>query len=411
MLKIEYVNLADIKPNEYNPKLMTEKEAKDLEKSIVEFGIVDPLIVNGAENRRNILIGGHQRYNIYKKLNYEKAPVVYVDIADLEKEKELCVRLSKNTGQWDFDLLAGMDFDFLKNIGFESDYLDKIFQLEEDEFDAQKEYDAIKESTTKNGDLFQIGEHRLICGDSAKEEDIERLMGGEKSRLIFTDPPYNVGYSYDWRSDMHKGKVAHNFFSDKKTDQEYQQFITDVFKNGIEFTTEDANFYCWYASKHHSIVETGLKNAEWKISQQVIWMKNYPVLSCGQDYHRTFEPCLHGWKKNAKGKHFFSKIGNLRDIVNWEDFQGLFDLWFEKRDLLSEYKHPTQKPIKLAERAIKKSSEVNDIVLDFFGGSGSTLMACEQLKRKAYLVEIDPIYCDVIINRWEKFTNQKAIKI
>lgn len=407
-MEIKETPIEQLKPAEYNPRIMTEKQVNDLTESIKRFGLVDPIIVNQHEGRENIVVGGHQRLKIASNLGFKTIPVVYVNLPEKE-EKELNLRLNKNLGEWDWDLLANFEMEELKDVGFSSEEIDKFIGLEEDNFDAQAEYDKIVEPVSKLGDLWQLGEHRLLCGDSTQKASYEAILGQKRASMVFTDPPYNVGYSYDWRSDMHKGKkVAHRFFSDKKTEKQYSDFIKNVFVNCFDFCKDNSNFYCWYASKFHAIVENAIKEAGWKISQQLIWMKNYPVLSSGQDFHRTFEPCLHGWKGKA---HFYNKIGNLRDIINWEDFHDLFDVWFEKRDKLGDYKHPTQKPIKLAERALKKSSKSGDIILEPFCGSGSTLIACEQLKRNCYAIELDPIYCDVIIKRYELFTSNKATKI
>ena len=298
----------------------------------------------------------------------------------------------------------------MKIAGFESEELDRFLDLKEDDFDAQAEYDKITEPTTKLGDLYQLGEHRLLCADSTKKESYERLMGDEKAQMVFTDPPYNVGYDYDWCSHLHKGKkVKHNFFNDKKTDEDYYKFIKEVFINAYEFVKDNGSFYCWYASKHHTLVERGLIDSGWLISQVLTWIKNYPVLSISQDFHRTQEPCLHGWKKGKK--HFHAKLYTLRDVINWEDLDGLLDSWYEKRDKLADYKHPTQKPVRLAERALKMSSMVDGIILECFNGSGSTIIACQQMDRKCYAIELDPIYVDVAIKRWELFTGKKAEKV
>ena len=170
-LKIEYIPIKNLRPNEYNPKGMTKKEAEDLKRSIVEFGIVDPLIVNEAKGREGVIIGGHQRHSIYQQLKYEQVPVVWLNISDLKKEQELCLRLSKNIGSWDFDELANFEEDLLKNIGFESDELDNIFQLDNEKDDEVPELP--KKAKSKAGDLFQLGNHRLLCADATKKENVE----------------------------------------------------------------------------------------------------------------------------------------------------------------------------------------------------------------------------------------------
>lgn len=408
-MQIVEVPIQNLKSAEYNPRQMTEKQIKDLTESIKEFGLVDPLIVNSHKGRENVVVGGHQRLKIALQEGFKTIPVVYIDL-DEKSEQKLNLRLNRNLGEWNYDLLANFGKEELLNVGFTNEELDKIFNLEEDNFDAQAEYDQIVEPTTKLGDLYQLGSHRLLCGDSTQPEAVSRVMGGVLADMVFTDPPYNVNYDYDWRSDLHKGKkVKHNFFNDKKSDDDYYKFIKDVFTNAYNFTKDNANFYCWYASRHHTLVERGLIDSKWLISQVISWIKNYPVLSISQDFHRTQEPCLHGWKKGKK--HFHNNIHNFRDIINWDELDELLDIWYEKRDLLMDYKHPTQKPIRLAERAIKMSSTINGVILECFNGSGSTMMACEQLQRKCYAIELDPIYIDVAIKRWELYTNKKAIKL
>ena len=198
-LKIEYISIELLRPNEYNPKQMNEKEAMDLEKSIVEFGIVDPLIINKAKGREEIIIGGHQRYKIYQKLKYEKVPVVYLNIPDLKKEQELCLRLSKNVGSWDFGELANFSEEMLKDTGWSGDELDEVFGLEKTEdFDVEKEIQRVlkeKERRVKLGDLWQLGEHRLIVGSCTDKENWKKLLGEERFDFCFTDPPYKLAYA------------------------------------------------------------------------------------------------------------------------------------------------------------------------------------------------------------------------
>ena len=413
----------EIKPYGKNPKKHPEIQLKAIAKSIKEFGWQQPIVID----KNNTIIVGHGRWFAYEKYKDEmKLPEPEIKKAgNLTKQQVGAYRLADNKlneSDWDMGLavqeLKELDDYHFDLTGFS---LDDLKSLEEDDFDAQAEYDKIYEPLSKLGDLWQLGEHRLLCGDSTQKASYEELFatqgrsgtvrdGQLLADMIFTDPPYNVGYDYDWLSSLHKGKkVKHNFFSDKKSDEDYYKFIKDVFKNSFDYSKETASFYCWYASKHHILVERGIKDAGWLVSQLLIWIKNYPVLSLGQDFHRTQEPCLHGWKKGKK--HFRNKLGNLRDVINWDDLDGLLDIWYEKRDKLADYKHPTQKPIRLAERALKKSSRVGDIILEMFTGSGSTLLACEQLKRKMYGIELDPIYCDVIIKRYEQYTGKKAKRL
>lgn len=414
-MEIVEVPISELKPSEYNPRQMTEKQVEDLTNSIKEFGLVDPIIVNRHPGRENVVVGGHQRLKIASVLGFQTVPVVYVDL-DEKRERELNLRLNKNLGEWDWNMLANFDKEELLNVGFRSEELDKIFNVKEDEFDADKEYEKIEEPKTKLGDLYKLGEHRLLCGDSTKKESFERLMGGEKAQMVFTDPPYNVNYKYDWRRALHKGKKVKNTitsFRDKWTPEDYKKLIYDVFKNCFDFSFDSATFYCWHATKTEQEVRSGIEEAGWHFSQTLIWLKENIILALGQDYQRIYEPCYFGWKKGKK--RFVNRVftNKFRDAfsLNYEDFTDWLDVVYQKRDKLSDYIHSTQKPVRLAERALKKHSERGSIILEPFNGSGSTMIACEQLNRKCYAIELDPKFVDVAIKRWEQFTGQKAIKL
>ena len=412
-MKVIEVPLQDLKEAEYNPRQMTEKQVKDLTESIKQFGLVDPIIVNNHKGRKNVVVGGHQRLKIASILGLKTIPVVYVNL-DEKRERELNLRLNRNLGEWDYNLLANFNEKELLNVGFTSEELDKMFNLEEDEFDADKEYDQIVEPQTKEGDLYQLGNHRLLCGDSTKEESFKKLMGNEKAQLVFADPPYNVGYDYwGFRGTRKHGVKSKKTFNDKKTPEQYRDFINKVFKECFSFSKESSSIYCWHASKMEYPVRLGLENSGWHISQTILWLKNQLTPSPGQDYNRIYEPCYFGWK--LKEKHFINKrfTGKWDEkiILDRNDFKELLDIMYERKDLIKNYQHPTQKPVRLAERAIKKHSNRDDIVLEPFNGSGSTMMACEQLERKCYAIELDPKFVDVAIKRWEQYTNNKAVKI
>ncbi len=371
------------------------------------------LIGQRAEGRENVIIGGHFRWRVAKKMGIKKVPVVYVSL-DIDREKELNLRLNKNTGEWDWDLLADLDRALLEDVGWGNEEIDSIFRLEveEDEFDTEGEYEKITKPRAKEGDVYQLGNHRLMCGDATNEEHIRRLMGKEKARLIFTDPPYNVDYKSPGGLDYNSRKFGGSggaIFNDNKTDDEAIEFYTKALKNLYSFSTEDVTIYWWFANRNNWINRIAFKNAGWHMSQIIIWLKNSMVFSRGQDYHRQYEPCMVGWKE--KHSHYKNKeISDLKDVFNldFDDFEEMIDVWYEHRDNTQEYVHPTQKPVRLGERAIKRNSELGDVVLDVFGGSGSTLIATEQLGRKCYMMELDPKYVDVIIRRWGEFTGKKA---
>ena len=415
-IEIVRVKVEELNPAPYNPRKWSIKATKDLTDSIERYGLIDPIIVNSAEERKNVVIGGHFRLSIAKKLGYKEVPVIYIEIPDIEKEKELNLRLNRNNGEWDFSLLKEFDSSFLLEVGFESEEIDKIFAIEidEDDFDAQKEYDKIKEPVAKYGDIYALGGHRLMCGSSESRDDFERLMDGKLAHLIFTDPPYNVDYhapgGLDYDSKKYGG--SGQIMNDNKSDKDCLDFYTNTLKNLYDFSMSDVTIYWWFANTNTIINQQSFKITGWKFSQIIIWLKNSMVFSRGQDYHRCYEPCMLGWKKGQR--HYRNKmINNLKDVfsLDQQDFSELIDVWYQRRDNVQEYVHPTQKPVKLAERAIKKNSKMGDIVLDAFGGSGSTLIACEQMERSAYLMELDAKFVDVIIARYERFTGKKAVKL
>ncbi len=273
-----------------------------------------------------------------------------------------------NESEWLMDLVIE-ELKDLKLKGFDSSVTgfdrNLVMDVHEDDFDAKKEYEQIKEPTTKKGEIFQLGRHRLMCGDSTKQVDFEKLLDGKKARLIFTDPPYNVDYKSPRGLDYNStkfGGTGGKIFNDKKSDKDCVQFYTDVLKNLYDFSTDDATIYWWFANKNNWLNRMAFDNAQFHMSQIIIWLKNSMVFSQGQDYHRMYEPCMLGWKQ--KKKHFKNtKLNNLKDVFNLEvsDFSELMDVWYEKRDVTSQYVHPTQKPIRLPERALKKNSEVGDV--------------------------------------------------
>lgn len=407
-MKIEQVGREKLKPAEYNPRKMSDEQEKNLMESIKSFGIVDPIIVNKHKGRENIVIGGHQRLKIAEKFKIKKVPVVYVDLNE-QREKELNLRLNKNTGEWDWELLKEFDEKFLIDIGFDNNELDKLFpvQVDEDEFDVDKEVGKIEKPIIKQGEIYQLGRHRLMCGNSMIEKDVAKLMDGELGDLVFTDPPYNVNYSYHSRK--YHGKTI---FNDNMSNEEFEKFLTKVFKNMHKFTKKKMAWYVFCGYSTEPIFRKALDNASFYFQQQLVWIKEHFVMARGQAYHRVYEPFLFGKKK--KGTSYKNKeMMNSTDLLDldFDKFADRLDAWFINRDKVNEYKHPTQKPVRIADRSIRMSSERGAIVIDLFGGGGATLIACEQLDRKCRMMELDPIYAEVIIKRYEKFSNKKAKKL
>jgi len=314
-------------------------------------------------------------------------PCVYVNVPDEKKEKELNLWLNKNLGEWDMDLLANLDEDLLKDVGFTSEELDKIFQLDvEPDADNVPE---VRETNIKIGDMFQLGEHRLLCGDATQRIDVERLMNGQKADMVFTDPPYNVDYGAS-KNPRHK---IRNLVGDKQSTPQWVDFTQKLIEN-IKLFCKGGDCYIWGAPSPEGMrqrLQFCDNGFHW--SATIVWKKNRLVLTPAK-YQRLYEPCLYGWFDKS------SYCGTRKNV----------ELWEYDRPTSSE-NHPTMKPILLCEHGIFNSSSREDIVLDLFLGSGSTLIACERLNRKCYGMEIDPVYCQVIIDRWEQYTNQKSNKI
>lgn len=418
-LKIAYVPVNSLKPAEYNPRKWDEKAEAKLTESFSEYGIVDPFIVNKAKGRENILIGGHFRWHIAKKLGHEEVPVVFVDIPDLEKEKELNLRLNRNTGEWDFKLLAEFDIELLLDIGFDDSDLSVIWDeslgIEEDEFDVQKELEQIEDPKTKDGEMFQLGNHFLICGDSTDSETVQKLLGKNKINTIYSDPPYNLDYDYQkglGDTDKYKCKKV----DDKLSRAEYRKFLESTLLNALKHCEKDAHIFYWCDQKYIGLIQDlylkhGIEN-----KRVCLWIKNNQNATPQVAFNKCFEPCVYG----TIGKPYLSKKSlNFTEVLNPEvdtgnrtidDIMDLLDIWLVKRLPTSEYLHPTQKPVTLHEKPLKRCTKVGDNILDLFGGSGSTLIACEQLGRKVFLVEKDPRFCDVIIQRYLALNPNNHVK-
>jgi DNA modification methylase len=398
-IKIEYVNPAILKPSEYNPRKASQAQVEQLTESIKRFGLVDPIIANSAPTRKNIVIGGHFRLRIAQDLKHKTVPVVYVNIPDIKQEQELNIRLNKNTGEFDYDLLANFDESLLKDIGFDSKELDVIFQVDQKPED--DEVPEVKKTNIKRGDLFQLGEHRLLCGDSLLKADFDKLMNGKKTPLIFTDPPYGVSYG-----DKNKflntiapaNRIQENIVNDTMTEDETNKFWKSYFTLAKNYLAKIHSYYIFSPQIQGMMMMMMMMMmmSGMPYRHVLIWVKNNHVLG-RTDYNYKHEPMLYGWTK--EGTHKFYGGGSQ-----------ITSVWTFDKPHQSKL-HPTMKPVELIENAILNSSKRNDIVLDSFLGSGSTLIACQKTNRICYGMEIDPHYTQVSINRWQDFTNQKAKKL
>ena len=382
-MNIEKKNVKDLLPADYNPRKDLQPgdpEYEKLKRSIEQFGYVEPVIWNKQTGR---VVGGHQRLKVLIDTGITEVDVVVVDM-DTEKEKALNIALNKISGEWDTDKLAlviadlqGADFD-VSLTGFEPEELDDLFRddvkdgIREDDFDVEAE--LAKPVFSKAGDLWLLGNHRLYCGDSTKAETYELLLSGKKAQLVVTDPPYNVDYQGS------AGKIK----NDKMAEDVFEQFLFDAYSQMHDNMTDDASIYVFHSDSHGLAFRKAFEDAGFYLSGCCIWKKQSLVLG-RSPYQWQHEPVLFGWKK--KGKHQW--YTGRKESTIWE-----FDKPKKNAD------HPTMKPVALVAYPIMNSSMTGCSVLDPFGGSGSTLIACEQTGRICYTVELDEKFCDVIVKRY-----------
>jgi DNA modification methylase len=425
-LEVIEVSISELQPSPYNPRKWSKHSRDSLRKSLEEFGLVDPILVNSAPSRFNRVIGGHFRLEIAKELGYKVVPVVYINIEDELREKELCLRLNQNTGDWDIDLLKDFDPTLLFDIGFTEEELSGIFddhiELENDEYQKEDEKDEDIEVKVKPGDLYLLGNHRLICGDSTKLETIDSmfsLYGTTKefklADTIYTDPIFNISLDYD-KGVSGKGSYGGTKVkNDAKSDEDYKEFLDSVVKNALKFTSKNAHLFFYCDQKYIWLLQQLYKENGIKNQRVALWIKNNFSLTPNIAFNKAYEACPYGTIGNPYLNP--SQTKNI-EILNKEishgnrtieDILDVIDIWLVKRLHTSEYIHATEKPVELHEKPLKRCTKAGDIVLDLFGGSGSTLIACEQLKRICYMVEIDPLFCQKIINRFEETIGTKAV--
>ena len=323
------------------------------------------------------------------------------------------------TGDWDFEKLKAFDIDTLLNIGFDEDTLsslwDENLETEDDDFDVEKELPKSRRPKPKPGDLFALGSHKLICGDCHDPEVVKKLFGKDKASVIFSDPIYNI--DLDYNGGIGGKKQYGGTVKDKMSDDEYFNFLRKSLENALAVSKDDRHIFYWCDQLRIGMLQQIYKELGIENKRVCMWVKNSQNPTPNVAFNKCYEPCVYG----AKGSPTLGKnIKNLNEIINKEistgnrlidDILDLWDIWLVKRLAGNEYEHPTMKPPTLYEKALRRCSNPGDIILDSFAGSGSLLIAAEQLKRKAYLVEIEPIFCDLIINRYETYAKQKAKKL
>ena len=374
-------------PASYNPRKKLkpgDAEYEKIKNSITEFGYVDPIIVNSDMT----IIGGHQRWSVLKALGYDEVDCVVIEI-DKTKEKALNIALNKVTGEWNKKLLAdlikdlqSLDYD-VSMTGFEPPEIDELFNdvhskdVKDDKFDLDRALDD--EAFVKSGDVWLLGRHRLMCGDSTKPDNISILMNGKKANLCITDPPYNCSY---------EGGTGMRIMNDNWSDsQKFYQFLLDAFKNAYGSMADGAAIYVFHSDAEKVNFFNAVVDAGFHYSTTCIWVKNALVIG-RMDFQMRHEPIIYGFKDTAKHKFY----GDRKQTTVWE---------FDKP--VKSKLHPTTKPLALIGYPIGLSSQENGIILDLFGGSGSTLIAAEQMNRIGYLMELDPVYASVTVRRYAAF--------
>jgi DNA modification methylase len=404
--RIELWPVDRLRPYERNARTHSVEQVAQIAASIVEFGFTNPILVDSNDG----IIAGHGRLSAAQELGLKTVPVVVLDhLSDRQRKAYILAdnQLALNAG-WDTDLLRGelqdlaeQDFD-LSLIGFSddelADLLPEIEELPPEGADEDAAPEVPEEPVTKLGDVWLLGKHRVMCGDSTSLDEVETLMNGTQADLLLTDPPYNVALGMDETPEEAKKRNRRTdgltIQNDSMSDDDFRQFLRDVYSAADASMKPGATFYIWYAEPDANCAfRLAARDAGWRIRQCLIWNKNSLVMG-RQDYHWKHEPCLYGWKDGAA--HFWASDRSQTTVLD-----------FNKPSRNGE--HPTMKPVELFQYQVENSSKKGGMVLDLFGGSGTTLIACEKTGRQARLMELDPRYCDVIVKRWEDFTGNKAM--
>lgn len=435
-LKIVQVSVKELKPSAYNPRTWNEETSKQLTESIQRFGLVDPLLVNGAAERKNIVIGGHFRLKVAKELGYKEIPVVYLDIPDEAKEKELNLRLNKTLGDWDWELLSEFDETLLSDVGFSSEEMDLIFDIDIEEtenFDLDKELKKldIKKVEAKKGDVYQLGDSRLMVGDSTIAEDFDKLMNGEQADMCMTDPPYILDYLHAKRG----GKPTTGFGAKKnrrylETDVLPDNFTELWVANVARYAKPDYSIIVYENWKNLRIIWAEMEKY-WKVKNMIVWHlpNRHQGFSAKYKFFSKHDVAMVGGSGTVSYNHetepdglqeeYETALYAISGKPQWEGYAG--GKRYQPTDFIefqaSDEKHSGQgiifgtKPLEILIPYIKVLTKRGDLVVEPFCGSGSTLIAATKLKRRCYIMEKSPVYAEVAMKRWEKTTGLKREKL
>lgn len=384
-MEVKYLKVKDLIPYENNPR-KNDDAVKPVMVSIQEFGFNTPILVD----RNNVIIAGHTRLRAAKRLKMEEVPVIRLE--ELTEDQAKAYRIADNRtsefAKWDFGLLEiEMDSIEINMDDYKMDVPEMLNRVIDDLYEIQlRDNPEVDGEKIKQGDMFQLGRHRLMCGNATNAQDVEDLLGGDTIDLVLTDPPYNVNYE----------GVAGKVKNDNQIESAFKEFLVQAFSHLDKHLKPGGAFYIWHPDGLSSLAfRAACADVNWGVRQCLIWNKNQATFG-RSDYQWKHEPCLYGWKEGAA--HYF--IADRTQTTSLE----------YKKPMTSEA-HPTMKPVDLMGRLIQNSSKKGELVVDVFAGSGSTLIAADQIGRTAYLLELEPKYIDVIIKRWEALTGQKAIKV
>lgn len=423
------VKVKDLKPYENNARTHSEEQIDKIVRSIKEFGFINPVLIDGNYG----IIAGHGRVMGAKRLGMEEVPCLFIeDLSDEQKRAYILAdnKLALDAG-WDDEILkkeilelSKLDFD-ISLTGFELDdfnFEQEDIEFQEDDYDVESHLPELAKS--KLGDIYQLGNHRVMCGDSTNPDDIDQLLDGAEMDLCVTDPPYNVNYEESVAGQSSTTRVNRDISNDKMDDNTFYNFLLAFYSQMLRTLKPNGAYYIFHADSEGLNFRKALVEAGGVVKQNLIWVKNTLVLG-RQDYQWKHEPCLYGWgaghyfTKDRTQTTVFEDKADLDKLSKEELKQMVKELLEDKvpTTIIHEDKplksdvHPTMKPIRLISRLVANSSKKGENVIDFFGGSGSTLISCEMLGRNCYTIELDPKYVDVIIDRWEMLTGEKAVKI
>lgn len=406
----------DLIPQEINPRKITDKQMSDLKRSITKFNLVE---IPAVDNDGTIL-AGHQRIKALQFLGRgEELIDIRVPNRKLtEKEaKEYLIGSNKLGGDWDYDLLKSFDMDTLTFAGFDQIELAKFWdednETKEDKFDIEKELKQIKDPITRLGDIVHLGKHKILCGDSTDPKNLARLFGNEKASMIYSDPVYNISIDYDGGIGGNKDYGGN--VNDTRSYEEYRTFIKDSLVAGLAVSNQDTHIFYYCDQVYIGLIQEVYRSLGIANKRVCLWLKNsqnpVPKVYC----NKAYEPAVYG----TRGKPYLAdSIQDLNEVMNKEFTTGndlviqvdnFLEIWTAKRLPSKEYQHATSKPITLHEKAIKRCTKPGDIILDSFLGSGSTLLAAEQLGRRVYGLDLEPRFCDLIAKRYESLTGIKPI--